>query len=239
MPVRVINFRGYSFKLVQDKSMKLVALQSTIMHDNYQMYLHTCNNINSIYCIFQEVIITVKICRTYLVYIWGEIYPLIFSKCFKPTLDLFWFLKYFDSTFWFSCIPLIAVVYKANANFWDLDDAKLITVLKRCLKSLFSCRCSSMTQFWWHTATLGSSSAMLWPWSCGSVSYRVALLSHYLEGAMRQQDWRVCFPFLLPSATKELHSADETYLNLKSSQMSTFTVQQRHLPARWRHWFQV
>lgn len=119
MPATVNNFRGHSFKLVQDKSMKFIALHSTIMHDKQEMYLHICKNINSMYYIFQEVTITMKICRT----------------C-KPTLDLFWFLKYFDEIFSFSCIPLITIVYKGNANFWDLDDANLIrTVLKRCLKS--------------------------------------------------------------------------------------------------------
>lgn len=38
-------------------------------------------------------------------------------------------------------------------------------------------------------------------------------------------------PLPSPSATKELTSATETYLNLKSSQVSTFTVHQKHLPA--------
>lgn len=114
--------------------------------------------------------------------------------------------------------------------------------MKRCPKSFFFCKCSSIIQFWWHTATFGSSSAMLWPcfmgklWVCFSQD---CTFGHDMEGAMRQQDWRVCFPFLLPSATKELNSTTETYLNLKSSQMSTFTVQQRHLPAWRRHWFQA
>lgn len=69
MPATVIRFRGSSFNLVQEKSMKLVALHGSIMHDKYEVLLHICNNINSIYYIFQEVKITAKICRNYLAYI--------------------------------------------------------------------------------------------------------------------------------------------------------------------------
>lgn len=52
MPAVVISVRRWSFKLVQNESMKMEALHSTIIHDKYKIHLHICNNMNFIYYIF-------------------------------------------------------------------------------------------------------------------------------------------------------------------------------------------
>lgn len=108
LPVTAINIRRCSFKLVQDKTTKMEALQNTIIHDKYEMNLHICKNTNSIYFLGSNRI-TLKPAET-------------FWSVFDMKCNI---LKFFQSYFrldswilsaWFVCIPLINTVYTSYAT---------------------------------------------------------------------------------------------------------------------------